>query len=38
MRKPAVTGKTMLDGVILASPGWLACAGEHYAHVLLEDG
>ncbi len=27
----------MLDGVIVASQGWLACADEHCAHVLLEE-
>jgi hypothetical protein len=37
MRMPAVTEKIMLDGVIVASPGWLACAGENCAHVLLEE-
>jgi hypothetical protein len=32
MRKPAVTEKIRLDGVIVASPGWLARAGENRAH------
>jgi hypothetical protein len=33
MRKPAVTEKIiMLDGVVVASPGWLARAGENRAH------
>ena len=32
MRKPAVTEKIMLDGVIVASPRWSARAGENRAH------
>lgn len=32
-----VTEKIMLDGVIIAKPGWLAFAGEHRAQVLVEE-
>ena len=31
MRKPAVTQKVMLEGVIVGSPGWLARAVENRA-------